>query len=150
MMNTMMVGYTVINVTKGSTVQSNGKLKKLTGMAAKVTAIVLNALKSSCKGYKHMKLKVTAFKPSGKYYTEETYPVRDYPSNYSEPDDLTLGQLRTRQSEFTYLLWEKIKNGEANEYCPVNDFKGFFFTFDAILDDCEGGFLTYLLDRTRD
>ncbi len=96
------------------------------------------------------KLKVTAFKPSGKYYTEETYTLdrEDYPTAF-ENQDSTVKELISLQAQATYELTAKIRDNDssAHKYAPVNDFSGFIFVLDGIFEDSESGFLTHLIDR---
>ena len=98
-----------------------------------------------------MKLNVKAFKSTGKYYTEETYEIKGYPSYCSYSNEQNIGYIRNEQAKFTYELWERIRSGNGEEYCPVSSgFKGFVFIFEAEFDSIyDHGFLTYMLDRTE-
>lgn len=94
------------------------------------------------------KLKVTAFKKSGKYYTEETYDLENFPSVWNQPKESTLEQLHDLQMKECNRIWGEIKRGNMRCYCPVTNWNNFFFAFDGIFENSENGFLTYLLDRT--
>lgn len=96
------------------------------------------------------KLKVTAFKKSGKYYTEEVYNLPNYPSMWRLPNNTTLEELRNLQINFFIDLWDSIKDGGEDWLCPVGKFEGYYFIFDPILSDDEQGFMTFLLDRTEE
>lgn len=86
------------------------------------------------------KLKVQAFKPTGKFYTEEIYNLEEYPTVYNVRDDFTVKELRSLQSEFCYNLMEKVT--ENLKYCPVGDWNGYIFIF----ENNESGFLTRMKD----
>lgn len=89
------------------------------------------------------KLKVQAFKPSGKFYTEETYTLEDYPSGWRVNDNMTVKELRNKQTTYCYELLRNIT--EDSKYCPVNDWSGFTFIFDGIFENSECGFLTRMI-----
>ena len=96
------------------------------------------------------KLKVTAFKKSGKYYTEEIYDLPEYPSMWMQTKETTLEELRNKQVNYFIDLWNSIKNGGEDWLCPVGKFEGYYFIFDPILTNDEQGFMTFLLDRTEE
>lgn len=94
------------------------------------------------------KIIVTAFKPSGKYYTEETYDLDQFPSSWNVPKETTVQELHDMQVKECIRVWNEIKKGNMLCYCPVTNWKGFYFTFNGIFETEEGGFFTYLLDKT--
>lgn len=96
-----------------------------------------------------MKLKVQAFKKSGKFYTEDIYSVADYPKAFNQKNDTTIGELRKLQEDFCYNLFQDIKKGKRNELCPVTSWEGYYFVFDGIFKDNEFGFMTYIWDTNE-
>lgn len=94
------------------------------------------------------KLKVTVFKSSGKYYTEETYNLQDFPSIYNQDSSMAIKDLAQKQRQECIRIKEEIEKGNMTCYCPVTSWSGYVFVLDGIFEDQEQGFLTYLIDRT--
>ena len=94
------------------------------------------------------KIIVTAYKKSGKYYTEEAYELDKFPSSWNVDQNITVKELHDLQMKECNRVWEEIKKGNMLCYCPVSNWKGFYFTFNGVFESEENGFFTYLLDRT--